>query len=101
VKTICPASWSEGEGGGTDEVDGKVAGGTVGKSKSGMSVNAGGGGEEDKEGVEAWSVANRSGFESEAPGRLHPAKATRKRIQVRLRLTIVHFDGIKVEFLTG
>jgi len=53
-------------------------------------------------GVEAWSVANRSGVGVEAAGMLHPATAGRSRIAAVLQnLFAVRLDGFNMELLTA
>lgn len=53
------------------------------------------------EGVEAWSVANRSGVALEAAGRLHPAVSVKiNNVKMNLVLFMFRLDGFKVELLT-
>jgi len=73
------------------------------KLKSGVAVASPGTGVEPVSGVEACSVANRSGVGVEAAGRLHPVIKERKIKSVGKSLSLfkVHFDGFNMEFLTG
>jgi hypothetical protein len=59
-------------------------------------------GEEIPEGVEACSVANRSGVGEEATGRLHASNMKRrKRDDKSLSLVIFPFNRLKKKFFTG
>ena len=86
MKTICPVSWSDADGGGTDVcADDVVEIGETGveKSNSEVAISWVAAGEEKEEGVEACSVANRSGVEAEAELRkLHP--------RMKINVMIVH-----------
>ena len=75
MKTICPVSPSEADGKGTDGCSDGEPGLGEGRSKTGV-VNASvPTGDEDDEGVEACSVASRSGAgEEEGVKRLHPKR---------------------------
>jgi len=107
VKTICPVNWSAGDGEGTDASLFAVTMIGVGveatKLKSGVADASIGMGVETVSGVEAWSVANRSGVGVEAAGMLHPAiKVRRIKIEGKiLTLLKVHFDGFNMELLAG
>jgi hypothetical protein len=107
VKTICPVSWSAGDGGRIDislfTVTATGVEVEVTKLKLGVAVASTGGGDEPPSGVEACSVANRSGVGVEAAGILHPAIKKRmiKIAGINLGLFKVHFDGFNMEFLTG
>ena len=100
-------SWSAGDGEGTDIwSDAKPTIGVdvgVTKLKSGVAVASMGAEVETVSGVEAWSVANRSGVGVEAAGRLHPAIKERMiKIDGRsLSLFKVHFNGFNMEFLAS
>lgn len=71
------------------------------KLKSGVADASTGMGVEIVSGVEAWSVANRSGVGVEAAGMLHPAiKVKRMKIVGKiLSLFKVHLNGFNMEFL--
>jgi len=108
VNTICPVSPSADDGAGIDIVSlvDVIAMGVevdVTKLKSGVADASTGIEVEAVSGVEACSVANRSGVGVEAAGRLHPAIKERKIKSVgkSLNLFKVHFDGFNMEFLTG
>jgi isoaspartyl peptidase/L-asparaginase-like protein (Ntn-hydrolase superfamily) len=75
----------------------------VAKLKLGVAVASTGAGDEIVSGVEAWSVANRSGVGVEAAGMLHPAVMERiiKIVGKSLNLFKVHLNGFNMEFLTG
>lgn len=100
-------SWSAGDGEGTDICPEAVT--TIGvgvgvtKLKSGVAVASMGVEFETGSGVEACSVANRSGVGVEAAGMLHPAIKERmiKIVRKSLSLFKVHFDGFNMEFLTS
>ncbi len=84
-------SWSAGEGGGT-AVRAEV-GFAVGKLKTGEVAGPLAAGDETEEGVEACSVANRSGVGEEGTGRLQARITRREKIAKRsLRLFIIQFD---------
>ena len=54
------------------------------------------------EGVEAWSVANRSGVGVEVAGRLQPAVNVKmSSVKMDLVLSMFGLDGFKVALLTG
>ena len=59
-----PVGWSDEEGEGMDVCaeSGKAVGIGVEKLKSGVAMGSTGAGDENEEGVNAWSVANRSGI---------------------------------------
>lgn len=86
---MCPVSWSAGEGGGTAvRKDAEVAF-AVGK----FAVNSLTARDEDEEGVEACSVANRSGVGEAGTGLLQARIIRRREIAKRsLRLFIIRFD---------
>lgn len=94
---MCPAGWSDEEGEGTDvcaeDVD-KAVGTGVEKLKSGVAISWVAAGDKNEEGVEACSVANRSGVGVEAePRRLHPRMKISVIIDQRsLALFVVQFD---------
>jgi hypothetical protein len=54
-----------------------------GNSKTGVAIDSVATGEESPSGVEAWSVANRSGVGEEATGRLHPTVKRKRKIAKR------------------
>ena len=59
-------------------------------------------GEEKLEGVEAWSVANRSGVGVAAAGRMHPMVRMKvSNVNSNLVLFIFRFNGFKITFLAG
>lgn len=65
----------------------------VGNSNSGVAIDGVSAGDETPEGVEACSVANRSGVGEEAMGRLHPInKKTSKNLEKSLGLIIIQFN---------
>lgn len=67
-----------------------------GKLKTGVAA-----GEEKEEGVEACSVANRSGVGEGALGRLHAGSKIRKETaQKSLNLFIIQFNRFQIEFFT-
>ena len=78
-------------------------GAEVTKLKLGVADASTGAGVEAVSGVAACSVANRSGVEVEAAGRLHPAIRERRTSIVGKNLSLfkVHFNGFNMEFLTG
>ena len=66
--------------------------------EEGVAIEPVAAGEADPEGVEACSVANRSGVGEEAIGRLHPIKSNRRRtVRKGLRLFINPFDRLEIE----
>ncbi len=86
MKTICPVSWSDADGGEIDICPDDVGeAGEMGveKLKSGVVISWVAAGDESEEGVEACSVANRSGVGAEAELRkLHP--------RMKVTVMIVH-----------
>ena len=101
---MCPVNWSAGEGEGIDsraeDVD-RVGGMGVGKLRSGVAISSVVAGDEKEEGVEACSVANRSGVGVETGLKsLHPSiKTSRITIHRNLVLFIIRLDRFKIEFL--
>src|SRR5512138_2701976 len=90
VKTMCPVSWSAGDGGGTAVPADAEVGFAVGKLKLGEAVSVG---EEEAEGGEACNVANRSGVGEEGIGLLQARIPRRMKTAKRsLRLFIIQFD---------
>ena len=75
--------WSDDDGEGTDVCaeSGKAVGMDVEKLKSGVAIGSTGAGDENDEGVNACSVANRSGVGDEA-GLKSPHPKTKKRVMV-------------------
>jgi len=95
VRTICPVGWSEEEGDGMDVCAdaGKAVGMDVEKLKSGGATGSAGAGDENEEGVEACSVAKRSGVGVEAAGMMHPMMNMRNTTaRVILILFMIHLD---------
>lgn len=94
---MCPVSWSAADGEGMEfgaaDVD-TVGGTNVGKLKSGVSAESVAIGDEKDEGVEACSVANRSGVGEEAGLKSpHPSIKTRAiTLQRNLFLLIIDLD---------
>lgn len=99
VKTICPVSPSAGEGAGTGVLSAEEeVGFGAGRSKAGVAPGWVPAGDEDEEGVEACSVANRSGVGETAMGLL---QARMKKIieiaKKSLRLSI-QFNRLQMKF---
>ena len=96
MKTICPVSWSNAD----DVVEAGETG--VEKLKSEVVISWVVAGDESEEGVDACSVANRSGVGLEAELRkLHPRmKATVMIIHSSLALFMFQLDRFKIELLT-
>ncbi len=101
MKAICPLGWSEVEGDGTDvcaEADAGVDV-TVEKLKIGVANGCVAWGEVMIEGVEACSVANRSGVGAEAD-MLQPAvNAQMSNVKMNLVLFMFRLNGFKGTFL--
>lgn len=73
---------------------------TVGKLKSGVVAASLAAGDARPGGVEACSVANRSGVGEEA-GRLHPINRREKvTAEMSPALLLIQFDRLKIKFLT-
>ena len=104
VKTICPVSWSDADGGEInvcpDDV-GEAGERGAGKLKSGVVISWVVAGDESEEGVEACSVANKSSVGLEAELRkLHPRmKVTVRIIHSGLALFMFQLDQFKIELL--
>ena len=76
-----------------------MVGFAVGTSRPGVTIDSVRAGAELPEGVEACSVANRSGVEEERMGRLHPAnKRKRKILEKSLSLLIIQFNSLEIKF---
>ncbi len=88
VKTICPVSWSAGEGDGTAVRADAEVGFAVGKLRPGEAVGPFTAGDENEEGVEACSVANRSGVGEERMGLLQARITRRGKIAKRKDVTL-------------
>ena len=102
---MCPVSWSDDEGNGIDDCPDDVAeAGETGveKLKSGVAPGWVAAGDENEDGVEACSVANRSGVGEEAELRkLHPRiKVTVMIVHNSLPLFMFQLDRFKIELLT-
>jgi hypothetical protein len=95
VKTIFPVNWSEAEGDGIDPLVDDGAGAGEAGLKLGRANGSVTAGAVKPEGVEAWSVANKSGVGVDAAGRLHPEIA-RSTNAVRNFL----FNRFKIKLLT-
>ena len=95
VKTIRPVGWSdeEGEGMGVCAESGKAVGIGVEKLKSGDAIGSTGAGDENEEGVNACSVANKSGVGVAADGKRHPViNRMRMTVQTNFVLFITRLD---------
>ncbi len=91
---MCPVRWSDEEGTGTEVAFGE------GELNAGVANGCVSAGDEDEEGVEACSVANRSGVGEGRRGRLHAKIKRRTKIVKRnLRLLIIQLDGLQIKFL--
>jgi hypothetical protein len=97
VKTIWPVSWSDDDGKGIDDCPDDV--GKAGETgveiwESGVVISCVAAGDESEEGVEACSVANRSGVGEEPELRkLHPRmKVTVMIVQSSLALCMLQLD---------
>lgn len=102
VKTICPVSPSEADGKGTDACpDAEVECGEE-RSKTGVVIDSVTAGDENEEGVEACSVASRSGAGEEAGEKSpHPKrKINPATIQKSFVLFIIQFNRLEIEFFT-
>ena len=96
VKTICPVRPSALEGKGIVNPPVEPPGVALGVATDSVIT-----GEENPEGVEACSVANRSGVGEEAIGRLHPiSKKMRRNVRESLNLLIIEFNGLKIKLFT-
>lgn len=74
-------------------VEGTKVGLGVDKSKAGVAIDSVSAGESPPEGVEACSVANRSGVEGEAMGLLQPiTKRKSEMVKRTFRLFIIRFN---------
>ena len=94
MKTICPDSWSAEDGAGARTSGVGVNGNGVGviKLKSGVAICSDCAGGVYESGVEACSVANRSGVGDEAV-MLHPViKRKRMNVNKSLNLSVIQFD---------
>jgi hypothetical protein len=82
-------------------MDDPVVGFGMGKLNPGVEMEPVAAGDANPSGVEACSVANRSGVGEEARGYLHPInKKRREIIKKSFRLLISQFNGLKIKFFT-
>jgi hypothetical protein len=101
VNTMCPCGWSAPDGEGTEVPVTGESGPGVAEGKLKLVVATGWVGcGVTLEGVEAWSVANRSTGWVET-GRLHPVVNARISKIPGILLRMVGLDGFKVALLTG
>ena len=93
MKTICPVRASAAEGAGIDRCPEDNVGFGEGRFGTGVAIASGAAGDESEEGVEACSVANRSGVGVDTELRkLHP--------RMKLSVMIVHsnLDLFTIQF---
>jgi hypothetical protein len=80
---MCPVGWSDEEGEGMAVCWDEEPGVAVEKLKMGVAICSVITGDENEEGVEAWSVANRSGVGEEAGLKIpHP--------RIKIRAVVIH-----------
>lgn len=90
---MCPVGWSDEEGEGMEVCCDEEPGVAVEKLKMGVAICSVITGDENEEGVEAWSVANRSGVGEEAIGPLHPTRKMKKdSVRESLILFMIQLD---------